>query len=79
MRRALQADAHDARTRTETWLVEVFHDKRVKPVCSAEAPPEQLFTQGDDARIAATEFARSVSRLTEMQSAAYLQSEKPNR
>ncbi len=68
-----QADA----ARRFTWLVDVFYDERVKLVCSAAAPPEQIFGAGGGARN--TEFARSVSRLTEMQSAQYLQSEKPKR
>jgi cell division protein ZapE len=60
-----------------TWLVDVFYDERVKLVCSAETPPDQLFTEGGDAR--GTEFARTVRRLTEMQTAEYLQSGKPTR
>ncbi|TAN53494.1 MAG: cell division protein ZapE [Betaproteobacteria bacterium] len=70
-----QADA----ARRFTWLVDVFYDERVKLVCSAEVPPEQIFTEGGDARTAAAEFARTVSRLTEMQTATYLQSQKPPR
>ena len=62
-----------------TWLVDVFYDERVKLVCSAETAPEALFTEGGDAKTAAAEFARTVSRLTEMQSAEYLQTEKPKR
>jgi cell division protein ZapE len=62
-----------------TWLADVFYDERVKLVCSAEAAPEALFTEGGDAKTAAAEFARTVSRLTEMQSAEYLQTEKPKR
>jgi cell division protein ZapE len=59
-----------------TWLLDVFYDDRVKLVVGAQAPPEELFTEGGDARTAAAEFARSVSRLHEMQSAEYLQSER---
>ena len=62
-----------------TWLVDVFYDRRVRLLCSAEAPPERLFTEGGDARTAAAEFARTVSRLTEMQTADYLRSGKPMR
>jgi len=56
-----------------TWLVDIFYDERVKLICSAEAAPESLYPEGTHS----AEFARAVSRLTEMQSAEYLQSEKP--
>ena len=46
---------------------------------AAQAAPERIFTEGGDAKTATAEFARTVSRLTEMQAAAYLQSEKPQR
>jgi cell division protein ZapE len=59
-----------------TWLVDVFYDDRVKLVASAAAPPEELFTEGGKYKTAAAEFARTVSRLNEMQSADYLQSER---
>jgi cell division protein ZapE len=65
---AKQADA----ARRFTWLVDVFYDDRVNLVASAEAPPEALFTEGE----ASAEFQRTVSRLHEMQSAEYLQTER---
>ncbi len=71
----LAADA----ARRFTWLVDVFYDERVKLVCSADVLPEALFVHGGEARTAGAEFARTVSRLTEMQTADYLQSEKPQR
>jgi cell division protein ZapE len=40
----------------------------VKLVLSAAVPPEQLYTEGQLSH----EFPRTVSRLTEMQSAEYL-------
>ena len=55
-----------------TWLVDVFYDDRVKLVIAAEAQPEALFPEGDNS----AEFQRTVSRLHEMQSAGYLQSER---
>lgn len=60
---AKQADA----ARRFTWLVDVLYDERVKLVVSAEAPPEQLFVEGENS----ADFQRTVSRLHEMQSAAY--------
>lgn len=51
-----------------TWLVDVLYDRRVKMVMSAEVPPEALYTEGPLVH----EFARTVSRLNEMQSVRFL-------
>ena len=53
-----------------TWLVDVFYDARVKLVVSAETAPGGLYVEGAHS----AEFARTESRLIEMQSAEYLSS-----
>ena len=70
-----------------TWLVDVFYDQRVKLICSAEAQPEWLVVDerveskvaasareksgGDATLMVSAEFARTASRLREMQSKEY--------
>ncbi|HYN13538.1 MAG TPA: cell division protein ZapE [Burkholderiales bacterium] len=63
---------HADAARRFTWLVDVFYDDKVNLVVSAEAQPEDLFPAGENA----AEFQRTVSRLHEMQSVAYLQTER---
>ena len=60
---AKQSDA----ARRFTWLVDVLYDERLKLVISADAAPEELFTEGENS----ADFQRTVSRLHEMQSAEY--------
>jgi cell division protein ZapE len=55
-----------------TWLIDVFYDHKVKLLMSAAVPAEDLYVEGP----MANEFARTVSRITEMQSKEYLESER---
>jgi cell division protein ZapE len=58
-----------------TWLVDVFYDQRVKLVMTAEAAPEALLGEAGEGsgaeRMLRAEFARTASRLREMQSRDY--------
>jgi cell division protein ZapE len=58
-----------------TWLVDIFYDQRVKLVITAEVPPEDLLAQAAEGtgaeRMLRAEFARTASRLREMQSREY--------
>ena len=51
-----------------TTLIDALYEAKVNLICSAEAPAEALYTEGDGA----FEFQRTVSRLMEMRSAAYM-------
>ncbi len=59
----------DDRTRRFINLIDVFYDRKVKLVVSAENPPQDIYS-GTRLKF---EFQRTVSRLKEMQSAAYLE------
>jgi cell division protein ZapE len=51
-----------------TWLVDVLYDRRVNLIMSAQVEPQALYTEGPLVH----EFARTVSRLNEMQSNEFL-------
>ena len=59
-------------SRRFTWLVDVLYDRKVKLILSAEVAPEQLYTEGPLAH----EFVRTVSRLHEMQTRAFMAQER---
>ncbi|SDH24795.1 cell division protein ZapE [Roseospirillum parvum] len=63
---AAQADA----ARRFVTLIDALYEHRVVLLCSAAAPPQELYAEGDGV----FEFARTVSRLMEMQSRDYLAS-----
>ncbi|NQU59914.1 MAG: cell division protein ZapE [Rhodospirillales bacterium] len=49
-------------------LIDALYEAKVNLICSADAPPEALYTEGDGA----FEFERTASRLMEMQSTDYM-------
>lgn len=62
------AASQASEARRFTWLVDVLYDNRVKLFISAAVPAEDIYTDG----VQSSEFFRTASRLTEMQSREYL-------
>jgi cell division protein ZapE len=60
-------DSRDKAARFVT-MIDTFYERKVKFICSAAAPPDRLYVDGDGT----FEFQRTVSRLMEMQSPEYL-------
>jgi cell division protein ZapE len=63
----LSPDNYD-KARRFIVLIDTLYDHRVKLLASAEAPPDQLYQRGDNAKM----FQRTASRLDEMQSQDWL-------
>lgn len=57
-----------AEARRFTWLIDILYDHKTKLLMSAEVTPDKLYVEGS----MVGEFARTVSRLIEMQSKDYL-------
>ncbi len=49
-------------------LIDTLYERKIKLICTAATSPEKIYAEGDGS----FEFARTVSRLMEMQSAGYL-------
>ncbi len=54
-----------------TWLIDVFYDHKIKLIMSAQVEASELYTEGT----LANEFQRTVSRIIEMQSREYMDSQ----
>ncbi|NML59523.1 cell division protein ZapE [Massilia sp. RP-1-19] len=64
--------SQSSEARRFTWLIDVFYDNKVKLLMSAEVEPEALYTKGT----LSNEFHRTVSRIIEMQSREYMDTQR---
>lgn len=53
-------------------LIDTLYERKIKLICTAETSPEGIYGEGDGS----FEFARTVSRLVEMQSSHYLEGKR---
>ncbi len=63
------ATSNAAEAQRFIWMIDVFYEHRVKLVASATTQPSAIFSEG----VSSGDYSRTVSRLTEMQSTAYLE------
>lgn len=63
--------AMSSEARRFTWLIDVFYDHKIKLIMSAQVAANELYTEGT----LSNEFHRTVSRIIEMQSRDYMDSQ----
>lgn len=63
--------AMSSEARRFTWLIDVLYDHKIKLIMSAQVPAIELYTEGT----LSNEFHRTVSRIIEMQSREYMESQ----
>lgn len=63
--------AMSSEARRFTWLIDVFYDHKTKLIMSAQVAADELYTEG----MLSNEFHRTVSRIIEMQSREYMDSQ----
>ena len=63
--------SNSSEARRFTWLIDVFYDHKIKLIMSAQVSAAELYTEG----VLSNEFHRTVSRIIEMQSREYMDSQ----